>query len=256
MINNMKKAYKCRIKSNQDNRLVFALVLIIFGCAILVGNLNLLSTSLQSILFSWENLLIILGVVFIFVKKEFFTGISLIFIGLIFIAPAVLMFVWPDLHINNFNAERLFFPFFTISIGIYVLLKHKKCQISKSDQDDFGSRDYVDELKIFGGGETNVVSDNFRGGRITCIFGGVQIDCTEAKLSEDFNQLDMFLVMGGCSLIIPSSWNVKMQSSVFLAGIADKRKVSVRFITDENKELLIKGVICMGGCEIISEKRM
>lgn len=252
----MRSRHKCRIKSNQDNRIVFALILIVFGCGILISNLNFLSAPLHSIIFSWESLLITLGLVFIFVKKEFFTGMVLVFISVIFISPAIVMFILPDIHINNFNSERLFFPFFTIAIGIYVLVKHKRCQISNSKENDSQSADYVDELKIFSGGETTILSDNFRGGRITCIFGGVQIDCSKAKLSNDFNQLDMFLMMGGCSLIIPSSWNVKMQSTVFLAGISDKRKISVRFITDENKELLIRGIICMGGCEIISEKKI
>jgi len=61
-------------------------------------------------------------------------------------------------------------------------------------------------------------------------------------------------MFGGCVLIVPSDWEVKVEVSAILGGVADKRIPTTNYIVEPKKELIIKGIVALGGCEIKSYK--
>ena len=44
--------------------------------------------------------------------------------------------------------------------------------------------DYIDEVSIFGGAEKSISSQNFKGGKVTSVFGGSEIIFLSANLSN------------------------------------------------------------------------
>ena len=67
---------------------------------------------------------------------------------------------------------------------------------------------------------------------------------------EDGNHiLEVVMVFGGASLIIPPDWNVKSDVLNLFGGFSDKRRTSQ---VNNNKTLTIKGVVIFGGGELKS----
>ena len=113
-----------------------------------------------------------------------------------------------------------------------------------------GTDELIDEVAIFSGSERNITTDAFKGGNVTAVFGGNTFDFSNSQLAEGKNVLEMSLIFGGCKMIVPSDWNVKIEVATVFGGFIDKRVV--KFNPDNTKLLVIKGVAVFGGGEINS----
>jgi len=223
---------------------IFGVLLILFGGALILNNLDLIPDGLNHIIFSWPMLLIVLGSLFAFAKNDKTTGFTLMLIGGVFILPRIL-----DWH---FDIYRFFWPVILIVLGIMVIRKRNFCPSRCKREND--SSDYINELNIFGGGERIVNTKNFKGGRITCMFGGGEVDLSYAQLAEGTHTIELFAMFGGSVIIVPPEWDVKVDISAVLGGVSDKRVPTHTYIVEPKKELIIKGFVTLGGCEIKSTK--
>ncbi|MRT94225.1 DUF5668 domain-containing protein [Ancylomarina sp. 16SWW S1-10-2] len=227
------------------NNSIFGILLILFGGALVLNNLDLIPYGLHHIIFSWPMLLITLGCLLAFAKNDKTTGFTLILIGGLFILPR-LFGLQHSLH-------QFFWPVILIALGIIVIRK-QNFGSSNSSNNAEESTDYINQLNIFGGGERIVNSNNFKGGSITCIFGGGEIDLSYASLAEGTNTIDFFAMFGGSVIIVPPDWDVKVNVSAVLGGVSDKRIPTPNYIIEPKKELIIKGFVALGGCEIRTKK--
>ena len=87
------------------------------------------------------------------------------------------------------------------------------------------------ETSLFGGGKVNIVSENFKGGKLTSIFGGSEISLLNSKLAEGINVIDVFNIFGGNTLVIPADWSLRIDVVSIFGGYSDKRSK----FTDESK---------------------
>ena len=106
-------------------------------------------------------------------------------------------------------------------------------------------------MTVFGGGDRIINSQQFKGGKITHIFGGSKIDFTRGKLAPGKNHLEVVLIFGGTKLIVPESWDVRMEVTSVFGGFSDKRVKSM-VVSDTDRSLLITGVNVFGGGEIVN----
>ncbi|RUT73631.1 LiaF transmembrane domain-containing protein [Ancylomarina longa] len=232
-------------QSNQNNRAIFGIFLILFGLLLVFKNLDIFPYEFRHIIFSWPALLLGLGALFFLGKKDKTAGIVLMIVGGVFLFP--LVFDW------GYNLRGLFWPIILILVGV-VIIRRRGDYDFRNRSDKETSVDYIDELNIFGGGEKVINNKNFKGGKITCVFGGSQLNLTNAQLAEGTNVIDLFAMFGGCTLIVPSDWDVRVEVSAILGGVSDKRMPTTNYIVEPKKELVIKGLVALGGCEIKSYK--
>ncbi|MFA8434878.1 MAG: LiaI-LiaF-like domain-containing protein [Marinifilaceae bacterium] len=226
-----------------DNRAVFGGLLVLLGLALVINNLNIMPWWLENIIFSWQMILVALGAIFYFGKQEKTTGIILMGVGGVFLIPEIL-----DI---SYHYERFFWPAILILVGVLILRKRHDSSHFHTAQ-TANSVDYVDEMSIFGGGKRLVTSKNFKGGKITCVFGGSELDFRNAQLAEGTNVVDVFAMFGGCTLIVPSDWDVRVEITSILGGFNDKRINPTNYLVEPKKELIIRGTVLMGGGEIKS----
>lgn len=236
---------KLHCQSNSNNRVILGVFLIIFGCLLILENLGFFPYELRHIIFSWPALLLGLGILFFFIRKDKTSGIILMTVGGAFLMPVI--FDW------SFNWRALLWPSILITVGIVIIRRCNECKFveGSATKTDY---DFIDELNIFGSGEKMINNKNFRGGKITCVFGSSEINMISAELSESTNTIDVFTMFGGCILIVPSNWDVKLEVAGVLGGVVDKRMPSTNYIFEPKKKLIIKGIVIMGGCEIKSHK--
>lgn len=103
---------------------------------------------------------------------------------------------------------------------------------------------------LFTGIQKRVLSKNFRGGKTSAIFGGTEIDLSQADLA-DGAILNVEVAFGGVKLVVPPHWDLQINVSNIFAGIEDKRMYNPA-ATDSTKVLKIYGSIIFGGLEIKS----
>jgi len=191
----------------------------------------------------WEGILIIIGIVILIADPRRKTGWILIIIGTFFILPDIFYIPWFRMH--------TFWPILLIVLGFLYIVRQRGHNVPVGSQPD-GSMDFIDDTNVFGGGDVVVTSNNFKGGKITSIFGGGDYDLTGAKLSQEPTVIDFFAMFGGGNFIVPSDWNVKTEVTAVFGGFSDKRKHSADPGTadDPTKELYIKGFVLFGGGEL------
>lgn len=110
--------------------------------------------------------------------------------------------------------------------------------------------DYLNVEALFCGLKRKVMSKNFKGGEITTVFGGTDVDLMHADIQEQA-VLRVSVVFGGVKLIVPPHWDVQLGVSNLAAGVEDKRYLH-QATQDPEKKLLITGSVIFGGIEISS----
>ena len=231
----------------QMKKYMLGVIVIVAGFLLLLSNTGFLPYELRHVLFSWQMLLIGIGVVSLFSSESRTPGTILILIGGIFILPRIF-----DL---SFNVMHIFWPVILIGLGILILTKRMpqrnwrvhRHMMNQQNLDD----GYIHEENIFSGGKQRVMHQVFRGGHIDCIFGGSEIDLTQATLADGISELEINTIFGGVTLIVPSDWKIQLKMTSIMGGFADKRAY-VKESPDPSRVLIIKGSTIFGGGEIKS----
>src|SRR5262245_24138237 len=110
--------------------------------------------------------------------------------------------------------------------------------------------DRLDEFAIFGGGDRMIRSQSFRGGNVTAIMGGFDIDLRDAQIEGEAARIEMFVMMGGVDLKVPENWNVVLDVTPFMGG-ADYNPRNRRAPAEGPQKLLtVSGFVFMGGIEV------
>lgn len=108
------------------------------------------------------------------------------------------------------------------------------------------SLDWISGFAVMAGFERSNNSQNFRGGDLTAVMGGCEIDLRQASMRAPAS-IDVFVMWGGIELRVPDDWTVDLRGMPILAGFVDKTRPPA-IATD--KRLVIRGLALMGGVEI------
>lgn len=111
------------------------------------------------------------------------------------------------------------------------------------------SDDLININCVLSGVQRTVISKTFKGGRISCVLGGAEIDFTKADI-QGTAVLQLHQILGGITLIVPSNWAVRNNISGVLHGVEDERRGAVQ--EDPGKVLLLQGSAVLAGVEIKS----
>jgi predicted membrane protein len=111
--------------------------------------------------------------------------------------------------------------------------------------------DTISEFAMFGGGDRMIRSQAFRGGTVTAIMGGFDIDMRDAEMAGDAATIEVFVAMGGIDLKVPESWTVVIDVTPFMGG-ANYRKRGQESLPAgaPRKVLTITGFVFMGGIDV------
>jgi predicted membrane protein len=224
-----------------DSRIFIGILLVLAGALLIAENLNLLSWEMSNILISWPMLLIAVGL-FNLARKAYTPGYIFLAVGLFFLTPRVIDV--PEHFYSNF------WPAVLIAVGIIFLFRRNRPWHDKWTREQ-NTNDSMDETAIFGGRDISIVNDNFTGGKITSIFGGLKINLLYSKPAPGCT-IDIEAIFGGTKLIVPEDWNIKVQIVPMFGGFEDRRSPSVIAKSDPNKTVTIKGTCIFGGGEVTS----
>jgi predicted membrane protein len=100
---------------------------------------------------------------------------------------------------------------------------------------------------LWSGSGRKVVSEDFRGGEVTAIMGGHEIDLRSAKMASGTAVIDLFVWWGGVELRVPRDWKVTNEALALLGGVEDSTEAPEGEVRGH---LVLKGPVIMGGVEV------
>jgi predicted membrane protein len=246
---------------------------------LLVGGVLLLRQTgypMPSWLFTWPMILIVFGL-FVGAKHRFtdFSWLVFIFIGSVFLADEI----YPGLNLKLYTI-----PIVIMAVGLLFILSprrncnngrfrgrfrnrfrdgefgyHPEPAAAKPVQDSMtgfapemskpGQDTILDVTSIFGGVKKKVLSKQFQGGEVTCVFGGAEINLSNADFNSPIS-IDVTNIFGGTKFIIPANWEVRSEVTAIFGGIDDKRPQTANVVPE--KTIVLNGTIMFGGVEVNS----
>ena len=104
----------------------------------------------------------------------------------------------------------------------------------------------IDLVNIFGGYKLISAADPFFGGKVTTLFGGTLIDLRRVVPAPTGIYLDILVVFGGLSLVVPPGWRVVFDGTVTAGRIEDL----TRPVDDPDAPIVrVGGLVALGGIE-------
>lgn len=187
-----------------------------------VGSLMLLNTlgviNVHSIWAYLPLLFVVLG--FVRIVEGPTSVVSLGFGGLMVIGGTV----WFLDNIGVFWIDkRLFPPLLIIGVGVLLLLRAAERQRVRASGGvpDATSDSMVNLWTIFGGVKRYVDSQQFKGGDLFAMFGGIEVDLTPAAVVGSA-VVDANAIFGGVDISVPDSWSVDVKGVGIFGGYEDK----------------------------------
>lgn len=137
-------------------------------------------------------------------------------------------------------------PLIVIGAGLWIMYSALRTEGSAEKW----SRLDFHRVDVFGGGKVRVTSKNFRGGQWIAVFGGLQVDFTEADVEGNEATLQIFAMFGGGEIIVPQTWEVVVRGLALFGGHNDETRRPLQEPAVPRKALVITGAWVFGGFNI------
>jgi Domain of unknown function (DUF5668)/Cell wall-active antibiotics response 4TMS YvqF len=230
-------------------RIVVGLVVVALGVLFTLDNLGVVETG--EVLRWWPALLLAYGLG----RLTGFCCRQNTVLGTIFsVAGGLLLLHEADLiHLNPWD----FWPVILVVIGASMVtgaLRRARyaatggvpgAGVPGAPAVDAASR--LNTFVVWAGLERKVTSPDFRGGDVTAIMGGAEIDLRGSKMTGDAAVVDVLVLWGGVDLYVPADWRVTVEALPLMGGIEDATRVPPGEVRGH---LILKGVVLMGGVEV------
>jgi preprotein translocase subunit Sec61beta len=154
----------------------------------------------------------------------------------------------------NFAGERLsdaIGPMLVVGLGILIVVKALKQnrgippELARSD-------DFLQGTAIFGGFKRRVLTQAFKGGELTAIFGGYEVDLRQANLNTGQARIDVFVLFGGGEIRVPEGWEISNRATAMFGALNDSTHHGPSPQGGERPRLVVTGLILFGGTEVKS----
>jgi hypothetical protein len=231
-----------RTPMSGSGRIFIGVAAIVLGVAFLLDNLGIMPFDLTIRL--WPSLFIVFGVLKIAQSRQasgYVLGCGLVLVGAVMLLD--------DMGLIRLRWSALW-PLLIIALGLSMVFRSSVVGIWRGGVagplDKPGNDDaVVDIAAILGGYSRRIATPDFRGGEITAIMGGCELDLRQSGLRDEA-VLTVFAVCGGISLKVPPDWSVILQGTPILGGFEEKTIEP----PDASKRLIIRGYAIMGGLEV------
>ncbi len=220
-------------------QVIIGILAIAFGVVFLLDNLDF--WDIGRYIHFWPTVFIVFGLLKIYDTRTpsgLVVGAVLVMVGITMTLKRLGLY-----YITWHNM----WPVVLIGLGILVVAKAwtGRRGLSESGPEVVEDESILNITAILGGFKRRVMSQEFRGGEITAIMGGCDIDLRNSSFQGEA-VLNVFAVCGGITVKVPADWTVVLNGTPILGGF-DERTVAP---PDSSKRLVVKGYAIMGGLEV------
>ncbi len=235
-----------------NGKYFWGIILILIGAGFLLDQFAIISFGEIFSLY-WPSILILVGLLgFLDRKSSKFGNLLMIIIGA--------MIQIDRLDLVDINFYKLIGPIILILIGLKIIFSRggfvevktssdssKYSNSSNKSNKNITLEDTIDAFVMMSGIETNIQSQQFKGGRATAIMGGIDIDLRDAKLYNNEAHIEENAIIAGLEIFVPDGWRVEVTGVPLLGGWSNKTRSN----GDPNAPLLkIKCFVMLGGMDV------
>jgi predicted membrane protein len=230
--------------ANESNRalgqVVVGLLVVAMGVLFLLDNLGYVG--LRHAISFWPIAFIVGGASMLVSQEQRNGHVS----GLVLIGVGVLLLLK---HMGLFYISwNMVWPVLLILAGGLILFRTMGGGRSRRvilDKTGATPDNAIDITAILGGVERRVATPDFRGGEISALLGGCELDLRECSIVKEA-VINVFTVCGGISIKVPADWTVVLDGVPVAGGFSQKTMPAA----DSGKRLIITGYAIMGGVEV------
>ncbi|NUN69504.1 MAG: hypothetical protein HUU02_07305 [Bacteroidetes bacterium] len=230
-----------------SSQFIFGLMIIGVGLVFMLDNLQVIDAG--TVLYFWPALLIVFGIS----KVAQSSNRSGQIFGWIFVAVGALMML-DRMDVIDFRIWD-WWPVVLIVIGINFLRGSRSRTQLKAETSPYQTASpagddgnaYIRNTALMSGVKRIITSKEFRGGELSALMGGCEIDLRDAEMKGNQALIDVNIIMGGLELRVPVGWNVVVETTPIMGGVEDRTYPSK---DGTGKRLVLTGTIIMGGIEV------
>lgn len=246
---------------NLTPQFVMGVGLVLLGALLTLDRLQVIDAAV-SFRF-WPVVLIALGGWIVFERRE--TGWSAP--GIVMIGAGALLLLG-SFGIVRVRFWELFWPLIIVLIGARLIMhtpgrtgdrnrfrQFQDTLAGASAPPIGGAAGTINMFSVLGGSKRASNDKPFRGGEITAILGGTHLDLRQATIEPGGEAvINVFSMMGGHEVWVPSSWTVVLDVMPILGNVEDKRLPALdptpRPPNEAAPRLVLRGIVVMGGVTI------
>jgi len=216
-------------------QLLVGVMVIVVGVLLTLDNLDLINAEMY--LRFWPAGLIALGLLKLWHAREVggsFAGFLLTLVGtwLLLERTAIVDLSFRDL----WPALLVFFGMFLVWQGLSGPRRRATADTNA----------LINATAVLGGVARGNNSTSFRGGDLTAIMGGCELDLRHAAINGEA-VIDVFAMWGGIEIRVPEDWTVSSRVTPLLGGVDDKTRPPQGA---SKHHLVLRGFVIMAGVEI------
>ena len=136
-----------------------------------------------------------------------------------------------------------FWPLLLVFIGSMIVYQGVR---GKQARATAGSADTISGVAILGGWKRNISSPAFRGGELTAVMGGCEVDLRNAGINGDA-VIEVFAMWGGIEIRLPEDWTLINRVTAVMGAVEDNSRPPQ---APTPHRLTLRGFVMMGGVEI------
>lgn len=211
-------------------RLFFGTVIVAVGVILLLGNADVLDAG--EVFGTWWPIVLILAGMFSMAANPRHWPVAVIIVA---VGTAFLLS-----RLDIVDIGSIVVPAALILIGLVVIFGR-----GLGSKVDAGDR--VNSFNVFSGSELSSRSSQFRGGSVSAVFGGAEIDLRQAHLAPGAS-IDVFTAFGGVELRVPPDWHISVRGLPLFGGIDN---VTAKDTLPEDAPVLsVNATVLFGALEI------
>ena len=227
-------------RNDQSHGIVWGGVVCLVGVLFLLDHLRVISV--DHIWRFWPLILIAVGIAHLAEPGRRQWG------GIVLVVGA--LFLFDSLGIMRFSFDELW-PLAIIGIGGVMIWNSIETQRRRTEMPDSAAT--MNAHAVFSGVERRVTAKDFTFGRVSAVFGGVELDFHDAEMAGDQAELEVNAIFGGAEIRIPDNWHVEARNQTVFGGYSDKTR-NANAANDATiaggKTLIISGTVMFGGVEV------
>lgn len=217
-------------------QLLFGLFVVAVGILFTLQNMGLLDA--DDYVGYWPVILVAVGLLKLWQSKD---GAGGTFSGMLLTVAGT----W--LLLEHAAVVRISFwdlwPMLLVFFGAYLIWQGASTPRTRAVSDQ---RDSVTAVAIVGGVSRGINSRSFKGGDVTAIMGGCELDLRQAAIDGEA-VIDVFAMWGGIEIRVPEDWTVIVQAIPLMGGVDDQTRPTQGAA---RHRLVVRGFVLMAGVEI------
>jgi predicted membrane protein len=158
--------------------------------------------------------------------------------------PGLILIIIGISVLFKINIWSYFWPALLILLGLRILSAPKqKYNFSSSSETNESE---INEVVVFSEVRRKIKSLNFKGGKLTTVFGSGKLDLSESQITNDRVVLEITSVFGESKIKVPETWIIKSEGVGVLGAYHNNTKSEDR----EKPVVIVKGSAIFGEVEI------